>query len=397
MDTGTTATPARGTRPRNRRELILAAARELFYRRGYANVAMSDIAEAVAIGPSALYRHFRGKQELLHAVVDEAVDSCLGGLFHAPAGDLDALVGSFAASSLGRRELGVLWQREARHLPAEQHAELAGRVHAARTVLVEQLTAHRPELDPARAELLAWSVLGIAVSIGYQHVELPGPQYRALLATLMRRIGTADLPAVGDRPVEGPADAPALTHRSRRESLLSAATGLFAQRGYAVVSLEETGAAVGIAGPSIYHHFASKTEILATALNRSAERLYLDVSEVLTASPDAAGALSLLVRRYAEFALAHRHLVALIVTETEHLPEEEQARIRQVQRDYIEEWLHLLRTVHPTMPAEEARVRVQAVLTVVNDVARTPRLRGRPGLGAGLHRLGCDLLDVETC
>jgi AcrR family transcriptional regulator len=388
--------PARGTRPRNRRELILAAARELFYRRGYANVAMSDIADAVAIGPSALYRHFRGKQELLFAVVDEAVDSCLGGLFDAPPEDLDALVGSFAASSLARRELGVLWQREARHLPGEQHAELAGKVHAARTVLVDQLTAHRPELDPARAELLAWSVLGIAVSIGYQRVELPEPQYRALLAALMRRIATADLSEVGERPVERPTDAPTLTHRSRRESLLAAATTLFARRGFAVVSLEETGAAVGITGPSIYHHFASKTEILATALGRSAERLYLDLSEVLAASPDAPTALSLLVRRYAEFALTHRHLVALIVTETEHLPPAEQARIRQAQRDYIEEWLHLLHAVHPELPAKEARVRVQAVLTVVNDVARTPRLRDRPGLTAALHHLGCDLLDVET-
>ncbi|HEY0572939.1 MAG TPA: helix-turn-helix domain-containing protein [Pseudonocardia sp.] len=67
--------PPRGTRPLNRRQLILAAAAELFYRRGYPNVSMGEIAEAVAIGPSALYRHFRGKQELLSEVVLAAFHS----------------------------------------------------------------------------------------------------------------------------------------------------------------------------------------------------------------------------------------------------------------------------------------------------------------------------------
>ena len=64
--------PARGTRPSNRRQLIIDAATDLFCRRGYANVAMGDVAEAVAIGPSALYRHFRGKQDLLATVVGAA-------------------------------------------------------------------------------------------------------------------------------------------------------------------------------------------------------------------------------------------------------------------------------------------------------------------------------------
>src|SRR5258708_34199432 len=67
--------PARGTRPANRRQLIIAAAADLFSRKGYAAVGMGDVAEAVAIGPSALYRHFRGKRDLLAAVVGDALDS----------------------------------------------------------------------------------------------------------------------------------------------------------------------------------------------------------------------------------------------------------------------------------------------------------------------------------
>ncbi|MBV1949036.1 TetR/AcrR family transcriptional regulator [Streptomyces sp. BV129] len=387
---------ARGTRPRNRRELVVAAARELFSTNGYANVAMSDIAAAVGIGPSALYRHFRGKQEVLHAVVAEALESCLAGIYAARPGELDALVEEFAATALARRELGVLWQREARHLSAEQYAGLGRQLQAARRVLVAQLTAARPRLDPAHAHLLAWCTLGVAVSVAYQHVELPAPDGPDLIARLMRCVATADLPELGECIAERPGETRTLTHRSRREALLAAATELFAERGYASVSLEDTGAAVGIAGQSIYNHFTSKHEILATAVNRGVERLWLDLAEVLASAQDDGDALRLLVSRYVHSALVSRHLVTLIATETEHLQEEDRLRTHQFQRDYIAEWLHLMHAVHPAMSSAEARVRVQAVITIVNDVARTPRLRSRPGLARNLHQLGCALLGSDS-
>ncbi|MGW3044311.1 TetR/AcrR family transcriptional regulator [Kitasatospora sp. NPDC001159] len=387
--------PARGTRPRNRRELVIAAARELFCRHGYANVAMSDIAGAVNISPSALYRHFRGKQELLHAVTSEALESCLDGLRTAEPGDLDSLLLKFAETSLARRELGVLWQREARNLPTEHRAELAEHLHTARRALAEQLTAARPELDHAHAELLAWSILDVAVSVSYQHVDLPAPDYPNLIADLMRCVAAAQLPDLGEHIVDRPSTEQALEPRSRREGLLAAATRLFAERGYAAVTLEDTGSAVGIAGQSIYNHFSSKHDVLAAAMNRSAERLWLDLAEVLASVQDHADALRLLILRYARFALAHQHLVTLIVTETEHLQDDDRQRTLQTQRDYIDEWLHLMRAVHPAMSPAEARVRVQAVLTITNDIARTPRLRTRSGIERNVHRLGCRLLGLD--
>jgi AcrR family transcriptional regulator len=67
--------PRQGTRPRNRRALILAAASELFSAEGYPRVSMEDIATAVAVSPSALYRHVRGKRQLLTEVVLDAFAS----------------------------------------------------------------------------------------------------------------------------------------------------------------------------------------------------------------------------------------------------------------------------------------------------------------------------------
>ena len=58
-----------GASRRNRRALILAAAADLFAKHGYAKVGMGDLADAVGIAPSALYRHFTGKQDVLAKVL----------------------------------------------------------------------------------------------------------------------------------------------------------------------------------------------------------------------------------------------------------------------------------------------------------------------------------------
>jgi len=66
--------PTRGTRPANRRGLILAAVTELFAERGYEHDSTGDVAEAVAVGPSALYRHVSGKEQLLADVIADVAD-----------------------------------------------------------------------------------------------------------------------------------------------------------------------------------------------------------------------------------------------------------------------------------------------------------------------------------
>jgi AcrR family transcriptional regulator len=361
--------PARGTRPRNRRALIVAAAAELFVRRGYPHVAMGDIADAVAIGPSALYRHFRGKQELLAAVVEDALTALAVTDF-----------AELATGALDRRDVGVLWQRESRHLePAERH-----RVGEPLRRLARQLAAHlrdrRPELTADQAGLLAWSVLAVLVSVSFQRVELPRPAYDELMTSLATAVASVPLPDLGKRTV-----APVFEPANRRELLLTTATRLFAERGFHSVAIEEVGAAAGIAGPSVYHHFESKAELLVTALRTGADAL----GEGLPAA-----SLPTLLRSYAGYSLAHHDVVDLLITEVGLLPEPERHELRRTQREYVEAWVGLLLDVHPGLGAGPARVRVQAVLTVVNDVARTLHLRTLPGIEDALQVIGSALLGL---
>jgi AcrR family transcriptional regulator len=54
----------------NPRDKIVEAAEELFARRGYAGVGLSEIAESVGLGKSTLFHHFRSKAQLYAAVVE---------------------------------------------------------------------------------------------------------------------------------------------------------------------------------------------------------------------------------------------------------------------------------------------------------------------------------------
>ena len=71
---------------RIRKATILRVAAELFASRGYAAVSVTEIAEGVGISPGAMYRHYRGKEGVLDAVMVDTVEGyaavvrrCVGG------------------------------------------------------------------------------------------------------------------------------------------------------------------------------------------------------------------------------------------------------------------------------------------------------------------------------
>lgn len=58
----------RETRTRLRRAEIVTAATHIFAAKGYSNVGMRDIADAVGIRGASLYHHFPSKEEILYAI-----------------------------------------------------------------------------------------------------------------------------------------------------------------------------------------------------------------------------------------------------------------------------------------------------------------------------------------
>jgi AcrR family transcriptional regulator len=70
---------AAGSRAEEQRRRILAAAVEVFSRRGYRAASMNDIATRVELSKPALYHYVRTKQDLLVRVYEEVLDESLAG------------------------------------------------------------------------------------------------------------------------------------------------------------------------------------------------------------------------------------------------------------------------------------------------------------------------------
>ncbi|TDD81676.1 TetR/AcrR family transcriptional regulator [Actinomadura rubrisoli] len=367
----TAGAPPHGTRPRNRRELIIAAAADLFHRNGYRQVSVSDVAGAVNVRPSALYRHFPGKARLLAVVVLAELQPFRDVVADRP---LDGMLPDLVRAALDHPRLGVLWQREARALPADEHAMIRDELDALNGHLASALLAARPALDPSDAELLAWTGWAVLQIVGHHSVELPKGEYASLLEKLVRTVFAAtpspDLPQ--PEAVQG------FAPQARRERLLAAAVPLFAAHGYNGISMEDIGAAAGISGPSVYHHFRSKQELLYTALVRSDEWLRHDMMRALAAASNAEDALRRLSDSYVDFAVDHITFIDILLSEARHLSDDQRPRATQSQQEYLAEWLHLLREIRPEMPVMQARARVHAALAVINDFAFNRQLRQRP-------------------
>jgi AcrR family transcriptional regulator len=388
-----TVRPERGTRPPNRRDLIVAAATELFCVRGYEHVSMGDIAHAVAVGPSALYRHFASKQELLEAVVSRALESVATAATAIEFTDPGGLLLRMAELVSANRHLGILAHREVRHLSPEVQDRLRRSNQVVATRVAGSLNAARPDLTADIADLFAWSVLGVVVSPSFYQTDLSAREQPRLVAALASRVLSAPSPE-GFALAHHQADSSGLLPYSRREALLQRAIQLFAERRYASVGVEDVAATLGITGSSVYSHFASKADLLADALNRSAAYLRVQASDVLAASKTPQEALGSLVTSYAEFALAHPALVDLLVSEVRNLPAPQRESALDAQREYVGEWVHLLEECRPELSGSVARMQIQAVLALINAVARIPHLQSAVGVSSAVAAICQHVLDL---
>lgn len=91
----------------------------------------------------------------------------------------------------------------------------------------------------------------------------------------------------------------------RREIILQQAAELFARQGVAATTVREIADAAGILSGSLYHHFASKDDIVDAVLSTFLTELRERYDEVLSAGGDAAERLRGLVTASLETVAAH--------------------------------------------------------------------------------------------
>lgn len=156
----------------------------------------------------------------------------------------------------------------------------------------------------------------------------------------------------------------------RDRVILDAAKGLFADRGFEAVGVDEIGAAAGMTGPAIYRHFRSKDEILATLFDEAMDRL---LSLIGTPLEDPRDDLRNLARGHAEFALSDRALLSIYAREERALTNDHRRRLVRRQRAYVARWTAALSECMPTRSQAQIEAAAYALIGMLLSTSHWPR------------------------
>ncbi|MFD4443559.1 TetR/AcrR family transcriptional regulator [Nocardia sp. NPDC058519] len=377
-------------RPRNRRATILQAATSAFAENGYHRTSMADIASAVGITHAALYRHFRTKQDLLGSCLRESLDLIIdrvGGTRES-----DAALAELVRVALEIRGLTRLWQLEFRSLTEADRVGVLSRAVRLTMLIRQGIRARRPDLSTADHEALSWIVLSAVTSTSNHRTQLPADRFAQVLGGVVDAVigipfgGSEALPLL-DRAGADEARIQS-AHDPRGEQMIIAAARLFSERGFGAVSIEDIGAAVGVSGPALYHHFAGKTHLLTEIMDRNSQWIEIFTQRARTEARDPQASLRLALRYYIRFAIDQTDLVSTAFSEIGHLPDDAAARYRQIHREGNIGWARLLQTIRPELSMATARVLIHTITTVLTDTVLNPRLARRADLPDLLFVLG---------
>lgn len=385
----TLRTSARGA---HRTEQVARAAAGLFQEFGYQNVSIDRIGAAVGLTGPAVYRHFKGKHDILvHALMTQVR---LAEQLHTAANEqgttaeekLHLLLAGFGDLTANGNE-ATLWRREQRHLDPAEHEEFRGYFTDNQDRIAAQVAAFKPELGPHKAEFLGFAVLAMFSNT---------PDIRGTLsADRLQEIQTAvawaiiECPLPDSDPAATPSPPPA--HRrpaGRRERIIDAAAQLFNERGFYDVHIDDIAKASEMSTATLYQHVSSKTEVLSAVLERGAEGLLYVTADVLAYASTPQEALDALIETYIRQAVGpYGRIMHILAADLLYLPEEEQQSLRNAQREYVAEWVEVIEKLSEGLSTADARALAQAAIGVVTDVTQNPQLRRRPNIADELTAL----------
>ena len=165
-----------------RREAILAAAEEVFARRGYHGAALEDIAQAAGISKALIYEHFASKRELHASLVNAHVEEIFQRLQASAATDRpgeERLRGGIDAFLSFVEEHREAWRALFRDAADPEVGDVIERVQAQATAVIAALIAADPDAPDERdhaieihAALLSGAVQSLA-NWWHDHQDVP--------------------------------------------------------------------------------------------------------------------------------------------------------------------------------------------------------------------------------
>ncbi|HYH51935.1 MAG TPA: TetR/AcrR family transcriptional regulator [Acidimicrobiia bacterium] len=120
----------------------------------------------------------------------------------------------------------------------------------------------------------------------------------------------------------------------RADEIIDIAARLFYERGYQSVSTRALAQAAGIQGGSLYHHFASKEEILYRIVQYGSGEFFAGLLPILDAELTYAERLARFVRGYITDAQQRRYAIAVLFRDMAHLSPDHFNELQAVRRHF---------------------------------------------------------------
>lgn len=362
-------------RPKNRRAQIAATSAMAFGAAGYHGVSMEDIAAGLGISSAALYRHYPSKyalfrEELLR--VGEAFTASVSVSAEATPAAADRLrhmLTGLIGATLENRATVTLVRWEGRYLEPADRLVLDEQRAAVLAALDTQLAVLRPELTAADLRVLSTAMFGVITSIADHHAALPARTLTRLLSAACFALAEPGLPPAAT--ASEPPTKVEIPESFKHELLLRKAVELFHERGYPNVSVEDIASAAGLSAASaVYRFYRGKSDILAAAFRRAADRVSGAIGPAVAGTPDSKAALDVLIDQFVTDTFDERALAVVYYAEFGHVPAEERAVLRNIQRLSVQEWARLVREVRPALSPAEARFLVHAAFAMIIDLGQ---------------------------
>jgi AcrR family transcriptional regulator len=348
----------------------LAAAAELFASRGYSAVGIDDIGGAVGVSGPAIYRHFKGKDAILAEVVTSAaadMDAAVGAV-NVPGGveAVARLARAVTTVALNEPAFLAAYLRERHRLSGPDARRLRVIERRALAAWRVALSSVRPEFEQHHLVMRQAAVVGALSGATARPSGVPRPRFDDLLAhSAVATVLTPPATGEGRAPPAGWAPP-----TGKRDEILAAALERLASRGFHGVGMDEIGEAVGISGPTVYHYYSSKAELLVDAFDRIGERVMAGAEEAVRTGTSAYDALARLAHSYTAIATDSVDLIVVTSREGFAVPDADRPRLARRRRRLRDQWSAVAAEVRPDLAEPEVRLLVRMVFPLINGAIR---------------------------
>ena len=148
-------------------------------------------------------------------------------------------------------------------------------------------------------------------------------------------LGRSHVPSASVRRREAPAD--------RRAEIRSAALELFATIGYRATTMADIGEKIGIRGPSLYKHVASKHALLAAIVTGMMNDLLAQQSAALAEGGDVRQRLRRITIVHVQYHAEHRYEAFVGHREIDSIEEPDRSVVLDLRRQYEGQFRKLVR------------------------------------------------------